>query len=69
MEKLHIKISKGDAIDSIGIIARIESKIMDGCIQYVDESPQAPENLDFLTAQESFQIVIKNMRKRSQNER
>jgi len=65
MKKLHVIINKGDSIDGIGLVAEVESRIMDGSIQYADtDEAQDPEDMAFLTAKESFQIIIKNYRRR-----
>ena len=64
MKKLHIIIEKGDSIDGIGFVAMVESRIMDGSIQYEGDDAQDPEDMEFLTAKESFQIIVKNYRKR-----
>jgi len=65
MEKLHIIIKKGDSIDGLGFVAMVESKIMDGSIQYAGtEDAQDPEDMSFLTAKEAFQIIVKNYRRK-----
>ena len=65
MKKLHIVIDKGDSIDGIGLVAMVESKIMDGSVQYAGtEDEQDPEDMAYLTAKESFQIIVKNYRRR-----
>jgi len=65
VKKLHIVIDKGDSIDGIGLVAMVESKIMDGSVQYAGtEDEQDPEDMAYLTAKESFQIIVKNYRRR-----